>query len=375
MNRIALDIDADGRVESLRAAIAWPRGFSLIFVHAPPGPVRAELLARLQAWSGQDEMPKILEVKLRPAEWPHYRLQELGLEDAERVAVVLTGLEQHAVGEGVSPALASFNFARDLLPRLVPGPLVIVGSDEVFMALMRSASDLVSWRAYEISVHAAVEESPRIMAAELLSMEASEDAQEEVERLSALLQGVLTRRTGYGALEAARLRLRLGTALTEVHRNEEAEAELTRALETFRSAGREHEAAESLFWLGRSMLQRSDHEGARARLEEALLLHRNVGDALGEANCIHRLGDAAVERSDHEGARTAYEQALRLYEHISEPYAIGWTHAKLSRIAHNPALARHHREAARAAWTSIGRADLLATLPPDDAPPVTPRPR
>jgi hypothetical protein len=45
---------------------------------------------------------------------------------------------------------------------------------------------------------------------------------------------------------------------------------------------------------------------------------------------------------------------------MSEPYSIGAAHRRLARVAATPAEAAAHREAARRAWASIGRADLIA---------------
>jgi tetratricopeptide (TPR) repeat protein len=483
MNRISLDIDSNGRIDALHEALAGSLGFSLIFVHAPPGPVREELLARFRGWSGQDGVPPLVEAHLSAGEWPHYKLRGLGLEDAERTMVVLTGLEQHIVGDRVSPPLASFNFARDALPQWVPGPLVVMASDEAFVALSLSAPDLVSWRIYELSVHAA--EGPRVEAPKVEAVRyelPDPDAAAEVERLSGILEGVLGRPKGYGALEAAKIRLRLGEALTRAYRYGEAEEELGKAVEVFREEGRERDLARGLFSLGENAyrrsesaralgwyeealsfyqkigdvlgqanciqrlgdialrrsdhdtartryeqalplyrnvgsvqgeadcikglgdiaLERSDHDTARARYEQALPLCRNVGDVLGEANCIQSLGDIALRRSDHDTARARYEQALplyrnvgsvlgeancirrlgdiagvegdhaaqrglyeqalRLYERVAEPFSIGWTRKRLADIADSEEARQTHLDAARAAWSSIGRDDLIATL-------------
>ncbi|MDI3289457.1 tetratricopeptide repeat protein [Polyangium sp. 15x6] len=363
MSRIALDIDSNGRAEILREALAGSLGFTMIFIHAPPGPVREEILARLRGWAGQDEVPPLVEVELQPGEWPHYRLRDLGLEDAERTMVALTGLEQHIVGDQASPPLASFNFARDALPTWIPGPLVIVASDEAFVALSLSAPDLVSWRAYELNVHAADGGPKSEPPARVLPYEFPDpDAAAEVERLSGILQGVLERRTGHSEIEAARLRLRLGEALVRAYRYGEAEEELSRAVQAFEAEGQDGERAAGLFWLGQSAYGRSDHDAARTRYEEARTLYRTVGAVLGEANCIQRLGDIARADGEDDTARARFEQALRLYKRIAEPFSIGSAHKSLAALAPTETLRQHHLEAARAAWSSIGRDDLVTQI-------------
>lgn len=440
MNRIALDIDSNGRATSLREALAGSFGFSLIFVHAPPGPVRDELITRFREWAGQDEVPPLLEVRLGPGEWPHYRLQHLGLEDVEKTMVVLMGLEQFVEGDAPSPALAAFNFVRDSLPNWIPGPLVILASDEAFVTLSLSAPDLVSWRAYELSVHAA--EVPKVELPPAIGLPTIEEATAEVERLSGILKGVLGRPKGYGALEAAKIRLRLGRALWTAHRYEEAEDELGKAVAVFREEGRERELANGLFArgvnaqarnepdvartsfdealplyelsgdilgkanctmglgdlamypldldaarsryaealslyrkaenvlgaahstksLGDVALLAGERDAARARYEEALSLHRKAGDVIGEGSCFMSLGLLAQRESNHETARAMYEQALRLFEGHAIPQFIGRAHQFLADIAPDEPTRQSHLDAARAAWSSIGRDDLIATL-------------
>lgn len=122
-------------------------------------------------------------------------------------------------------------------------------------------------------------------------------------------------------------------------------------------------------------LSRSDHVGAMTRYEEALLLYRRVGSVLGEANCIQGLGDIAKAKGDTLAARHPYLEALRLYRRIEEPYSIGLANRRLALIVTDPAERTRFVEAARTAWASIDRPDLVATLDrefPPDPPPAPP---
>ena len=83
---------------------------------------------------------------------------------------------------------------------------------------------------------------------------------------------------------------------------------------------------------------------------------------LGEASCIQRLGQIALERSDHDQARSHYDTALRLYERIKDPYSIGMANQRLARLAGGVDEKASLVAAARLAWGSIGREDLVAQL-------------
>jgi tetratricopeptide (TPR) repeat protein len=114
--------------------------------------------------------------------------------------------------------------------------------------------------------------------------------------------------------------------------------------------------------LGEIALRRSDHDGAREAYQRAQPLYEQTGNVLGQANCITGLGDIALRRSDDNGARDAYEEALMLYMGISEPYSIGQTHRRLARLKENTTARCAHISAAREAWASIKRDDLVNQL-------------
>jgi tetratricopeptide (TPR) repeat protein len=122
--------------------------------------------------------------------------------------------------------------------------------------------------------------------------------------------------------------------------------------------GRRGEAAANVT---RPRDERSDHDTGRDHYERAMPLYQQVGSVLGEANCIQGLGDIARACSDHDTARSHYEKALLLFQRIKEPYSVGNTLLRLARIAPDTDDRDRCWKAAREAWASIGRDDLIAS--------------
>jgi tetratricopeptide (TPR) repeat protein len=127
----------------------------------------------------------------------------------------------------------------------------------------------------------------------------------------------------------------------------------------YRQVGAVQGEANCIKSLGNVALERSDHETARRRYEEAQPLYRQVGAVQGEANCIKSLGDISFAEGARDDAESKYREALALYERIGEPYSVGRTHRRLARLATDDASRTAHVTAAREAWRSIGREDLV----------------
>jgi hypothetical protein len=94
-------------------------------------------------------------------------------------------------------------------------------------------------------------------------------------------------------------------------------------------------------------------------MEKARDAAHRKGKTLDEANCIRIMGDIALARSQHDEALRHYSRALVLYAQIPEPYSIGRANLKLAGSTPDPNDQLRHLRAARDAWTSIGRHDLI----------------
>ncbi len=136
-----------------------------------------------------------------------------------------------------------------------------------------------------------------------------------------------------------------------------------KALPLFRRVGHLLGEATCIKGLGDIALGCYDYDAANAYYEESLSLFRRLGNLLGEANCLLCLGDIALCLSDEAASLRLFEQALHVYQRIPQPFAIGWTHCRLARLAHtDPERQSHHVQSARSAWESIHRLDLVAGL-------------
>ncbi|MFY0562306.1 tetratricopeptide repeat protein [Archangium lansingense] len=144
--------------------------------------------------------------------------------------------------------------------------------------------------------------------------------------------------------------------------HEEARRRYEEALRLYEQVGDVLGQANCIQSLGDVALALSQHEEAQRKCVKALTLYAQVGDVLGRANCLQCLGDIALALSQAKEAKLLFEQSLSLYELIPESFSIGQTHRKLARLAFAIEARRHHVAAARQAWESINRSDLLQKL-------------
>lgn len=143
---------------------------------------------------------------------------------------------------------------------------------------------------------------------------------------------------------------------------ESARAQYEEALRLYQKVDNVVGAANCMLSLGELALEESDSEGASARYEQALPLYQEVGTLLGVGNCVRGLGEVAFRRGDREEAEAKCLEALACYERCREPYSIGLAHVWLARAVTDDAARSAHVAAARAAWLSIKRDDLVAKL-------------
>lgn len=118
---------------------------------------------------------------------------------------------------------------------------------------------------------------------------------------------------------------------------------------------------------GSIALAQSKRVDALRHFGAALVLYQRIGHVQGDADCMQGLGDIDEAEGEIAMACKRWREALALYEKIPEPKSMGETHNRLAHHAATRAEAAKHREAARDAWKSIDRPDLIKKFLGDGA--------
>lgn len=134
----------------------------------------------------------------------------------------------------------------------------------------------------------------------------------------------------------------------------------------YRQIGNVHGEANCINALGYVALKNLEYDAAQAAFDRALILFRRIGNILGEANSVMSIGDIAYARSDRVAARASYQEALVLYQRVADPFSIGNAHRALALVTDGEEHAAH-RAAAKEAWLSSGRKDLVIACGLSDA--------
>jgi tetratricopeptide (TPR) repeat protein len=155
---------------------------------------------------------------------------------------------------------------------------------------------------------------------------------------------------------------RLGAVALEQFDYDAARAQFDKALRLYQRAGDVLGEANCIKGLGDIARVGSEYDTAQAEYEKALPVYHQIGAVVGEGNCLFRLGDIALKRLDHGTARALYHKALPLYKQGGDSYSVGWALIRLARLDPVGSERARHWRAAREAWASIGRFDLIESF-------------
>jgi tetratricopeptide (TPR) repeat protein len=212
-----------------------------------------------------------------------------------------------------------------------------------------------------------------------------------------------------GVMGEAGCIFKLGEIALQRSQHDEARERFEVALGFCRKVGDVNGEALSIWGFGQIAREGGQHAAAEGHFASALALFRQIGGRLGEAMCLLGMGQDAAALASAD-AQPLLRRALSLFEEVEQlegrgkallevadleasaeakrallldaldshsrfgnPRWIGEAHRRLARISDGEER-REHVAAAREAWTSIDRLDLVAELDREVNPPVPDRP-
>jgi tetratricopeptide (TPR) repeat protein len=294
-----LTTESEARLEVLRRALGRAGGFGLFVIFASDA-ARYEVLRRLHAWRGTRGIPELYVFpdgdELGPAV-DHF----LAVEDRANPlpgAVFPDGSALLDVAKGET--LATLNMSRDILNKLIRGPLVLILPAARALDFARRASDLYDVRALTVEVNALPSEPGG--ASEDLAESSASDAQERVPGEPRPLPTIQA--------DAARLR------------------ELARSAEPFPRGA----LADAWIRLGRELLSAGALEEGMAAAREAKQLAESIGYDAGVASALFLEGDVLGREGRIEERTLLLRRALDLFRPLGDTRAVARVLVALSDV-------------------------------------------
>jgi hypothetical protein len=381
-----LDADSEAQLGALLRGLRRLTGFGLYEVIADSA-AQKETVRRLRGWGelGIIGTPHVVEADADRRDLLA-RLDTLGATAALPVLVLRLGtrpeddaLADRQLAELDAKVVAALNLARDRLPRLVSGPLVLLVSPEAAADLAARAVDLLDVRrslytlqSEPIAPVAAAETlptgprgDPAVLAAlhqrdtELRARVARAEGAEAAAVVDAWLglaqqfahnhdpagahaaahdARLAAARLGYGRAEAdgAHIEAQMLAATGQP----EAALFLWRhvTLPRLRELGREREVASVQGWIAGMLQLRGDwDEALRIRREEQLPVYERLGDVRGKAITLGKVADVLQARGQlDEALRILREDVLPAFERMALPAELAWAKGILARAEDNP---------------------------------------
>ncbi|KYF81465.1 hypothetical protein BE11_36620 [Sorangium cellulosum] len=352
-----LTADSEHNLDVLRRGLRRAASFAFYVVLAADA-ARVELLRRLRAWSGSGGVPEL-------------RFFGEGADGAEEVARFLAVSDRiHPLAGAVIPdgvalvdtgggaVVASLNMARDVLGKLIRGPLVLVIAADRVAELSGMAPDLFDVRAATLEIASVPGDPAPAFALDLGESRATQarsraELQAEAARLRvsaddeipagaladawirlghAFFEGAELGEARVAAEEARRLaegvgyRSGVGDALALEARVLEKtgpaaawEHALRRTLALRREAGEPAKTAADLCRLGRAVAFLGRPEEAEGLLREGIGLYEQLGDVHGRAIALGDIADILEHRGQlDEALRIRQWEELPVYERLGD---------------------------------------------------------
>ena len=370
--------DAKVELGALAHALQLAEGMTLLFARCDQPRHRREVIGALR-----ERLPQMRVQQITFTEPLTHLLDELRLRIAEPTpdAIFVVGLENSVSvtqQAGNIPFVANLNAARNSFPRYIPCPLVLWIPEYVLTAIMKGAPDFFSVRSGVYQFEDVSEDAKAFSTSDahndaLDTQQQLSHTQEEkiiplsaeqwerVEHLQALLHEAQSLPSDRRDLKMeARLLNQIGSAYSNMGRNEEAEQAQNQSLVIYCELDDVRGQAETLNYLGRIYR----HQGLFSNSEEAhrrsLALSRKINDSRREASSLNYLGRTLRYQNRLDEAADAHRSGLVLYHARNDYNDIARTLNHLGntlRQAKRPEEAEVQHQEALAMWRRIGNRD------------------